>query len=193
MDQKELFAGSSKKKKAGKFLPAFCRILGVFLILLVIAFSLALVVPKAFGYEAFNIMSGSMEPGITTGSIIYVKYREPAEIEKGEIIVYNRGIGDDEALDPAEFLVAHRVIENRKVEGEFVTKGDANEVEDFLTVPYSAVKGTVEFHLPMMGQFMAIYTTLPGKICLMGIALSGVLLNVLAARLKENRMRSAEG
>ena len=113
-----------------------------------------------------------------------MKYTEPADIEPGEIIVYNRIAGDDEALDPVEFIVAHRVLENRKGEGEFVTKGDANESEDMMTVPYSAVKGVMTFHMPMLGQFMAIYTTLPGKVCLMGIALCGVLLNILSTRLK---------
>ena len=173
-----------KEHKRGKLLPALCRISGIILVILVLAFAAALVVPQLFGYEAYNIMSGSMEPEITTGSIIYVKYAEPSEIKEGEIIVFDRSIQEDEELLPTEFVVAHRVVENRSIEGQFVTKGDANDTEDMLTVPYSAVRGTVAVDIPMLGEFMAIYTTLPGKICLLGIALCGVLLNILATRLK---------
>lgn len=181
----------SKNGKGGMFIPVLCRIAGIFLIVFVLAFGAALVIPQGMGYGIYNIMSGSMEPEITVGSIIYVKPVEPSSIKEGEIIVYNRKISDDE-YDPTEFVVAHRVVSVSQMQSEFRTKGDANETEDINPVKFSEVLGVVKFHLPFMGQFMAIYTTLPGKVCLIGVALCGVLLNILAGRLTDRRREENE-
>jgi len=125
-----------------------------------------------------------MEPEIPVGSIIYVKPTEPGTIEPGEVIVFDRVLENNE-YDLEGFIVAHRVVENHTVDGELITKGDANPAEDFVPVKYSAVKGVVVKHFPMLGQYMTIYTTLPGKICMVGVALCGVLLNILAGRLAD--------
>lgn len=173
------------------FIPVLCRIAGIFLIVFVLAFGAALVIPQGMGYGVYNIMSGSMEPEITVGSIIYVKPVEPSEIEEGQVIVFDRKINDDN-YDPTEFVVAHRVVALSLIEGKIWTKGDANEQQDPEPVMVNEVKGVVTFHLPFMGQFMAIYTTLPGKVCLIGVALCGVLLNILAGRLTDRRREENE-
>lgn len=182
----------SNKDKGGRLVPVLCRIAGIFLIVSVLAFGGALVIPQGLGYGVYNIMSGSMEPEIPVGSIIYVRPVEPSTIEEGEIVVYNRRISDDE-IDPTEFVVAHRVVRVSQMQSEFRTKGDANETEDINPVKFSEVLGVVRYHFPFLGQFMAIYTTLPGKICLIGVALCGVLLNVLAGRLTDRRREEDEG
>jgi signal peptidase len=46
-------------------------------------------------------------------------------------------------------VVTHRVVENRKVSGEFITKGDANAEKDMEPVPYSALIGR---HLSRTGS-----------------------------------------
>ncbi len=190
MDNKAV-PNKSNKDKGGILIPVLCRIAGIFLIVMVLAFGAALVIPQGMGYGTYNIMSGSMEPDIPIGSIIYVKPVEPSGIEPGEIIVYNRRVSDEE-YDPVGFVVAHRVVSVSQMQSEFRTKGDANETEDINPVKFSEVLGVVTFHLPFLGQFMAIYTTLPGKICLIGVALCGALLNVLAGRLTDRRREEDE-
>jgi len=169
-----------RKSKGGNFIPALCNLLGMGIILVVIAFCLAMILPQRLGYREYNIMTGSMEPLIPVGSLILVEQVPPETIEPGDIIVFQ--------LD--EFVVAHRVIRNQIVVGEFVTKGDANYMEDINPVSYSSVIGRVKFHVARMGQFMSIYTTPVGKLYVLIFALCGVLFNVLAGRLRErNRER----
>ena len=49
---------------------ALCNIFGVIILLAVIGVSLLLTVPKFFGYEMYNVVSGSMEPEIDRKSVV---------------------------------------------------------------------------------------------------------------------------
>ena len=171
-----------KTKPGGKFFPAFCNILGVLLILAVIAVALPLSLPRFLGYEIYEVVSGSMEPEIPIGSVIYVAAAPPEELQVGEIITFMR---EGEA-------VTHRVVRNRLLEGELVTKGDANPVEDIDPVPYAAVIGRVERHYPMLGHMMTIYSSTMGRVYLLMVAVCGVLFQVLAGRLREHRRAALE-
>ena len=177
MSRSSVTTDHGSKKKGGKLLPALCNLIGILIILIVIGFCLSLIIPQRMGYQTYHIMSGSMEPEIPEGSLIYVETVRPAEIEPGDVIVYN--------LDSS--VVAHRVVENRVVSGEFVTKGDANEAEDMSTVPYSALLGRVKHHVDSLGSFMMLYTSSVGKVYVLAFALCGVLFNVLAERLRARR------
>ena len=73
-------------KKGGMFIPALCNVIGTLLIVLVIATSLPLAIPSLLGYEAYNVVSGSMEPTIPEGSVIYVEHTEPSAIVEGDIM-----------------------------------------------------------------------------------------------------------
>ena len=119
-------------------------------------------------------MSGSMEPEIPVGSMILVETVQPEEVQAGEVIVF-RAEGS---------VVAHRVVENQFVVGEFITKGDANAAEDINSVPYSRLLGRVIYHVPYLGQFMALYTSPIGKLYVFLFVLCGVLFNILAERLR---------
>ena len=93
----------SGKPKGGKILPALCGVLGTLILLAVIAVSAPLTVPRLLGYEMFEIVSGSMEPTIPVGSVVYVKNVEPEKIESGDIIAFYKDEGD---------IVTHRVVTN---------------------------------------------------------------------------------
>ena len=54
-----------------------CRLLGCIILIVVIGALLPITLPHYMGYEIFNVVSGSMEPDIPVGSIIYVKPVEP--------------------------------------------------------------------------------------------------------------------
>lgn len=161
--------------KGGRFLPALCSIFGTILLLGVIIALIPVTVPRFMGYEVFEVISGSMEPEIPVGSIVYVKLTDPAEIEDGEII----------AFTAKGAVVIHRVVTNQKDIHTFITKGDANEMEDINEVLYSEVYGRVEKHLPVLGRVYSVYTSSSGKIFLLIIALFGGLLNILGARLRD--------
>ena len=50
--------------EGGSFFPALCNFIGTLILLLVIAVSVPLSLPRYLGYEVFNVVSGSMAPEI---------------------------------------------------------------------------------------------------------------------------------
>ena len=165
------------KSGGGNVLPALCDVLGTLFLLVVIALCVPLAVPSLVGYQVFDVVSGSMEPEIPVGSVVYAKQVEPSAIEVGDVVVYNDGSG----------VIVHRVTVNRTSLGELVTKGDANNVEDFAPVPYDAVVGRVEAHLPFLGSFMSVYASLAGKVYLLLTAACGVMLILVASHMRRRR------
>lgn len=96
--------------------------------------------PMVFQSKPVVVLSGSMKPTYEIGTIIYYKPVPQEEIKAGDIITYQMG----------DTMVTHRVKEIRN--GEFVTQGDNNNVEDGKTVPYSAVMGKIGgVALPVLG------------------------------------------
>lgn len=154
-----------------------CRVLGIFLIVLVIAFAAAVALPKGFGYEIYHITVEREDTSIPSGSIAYVKTVQPKEVKTGDIIVYDYKEEDD-GLGQAGLLAADKVREIDITHSSFLIG------EEIKAIAFGDMRGVCALHLSFMGQFMDIYTTLPGKICLIGIILCGVLLNVLAARIR---------
>ena len=89
-----------------------CSVLSmvVFLGLLVIAGFLF--VPKMLGYDEYAVLSGSMEPGIPVGAIVYDKNFTGSEARDGVVVTYQL---------PAGTLVTHRIISVDKEEQTVVT------------------------------------------------------------------------
>lgn len=164
-------------RKGGGFVPALFHVLGIVLIVAVIAACIPLTVPKFFGYEIYSIVSGSMRPEYPVGTVVYVKDMEPAQVEEGDVIAFVR----------ENSIVVHRVVQNRTVEARFITKGDANNINDIDPVPYDNMVGRVEKKFPVAGHFLSIFNTFVGKIYFLGVALIGVLFCALSSLLKDKR------
>lgn len=164
-------------KKGGKLVPALCNILGTLILAAVIVSCLPLTVPRLMGYQIYEVVSGSMEPQIPVGSVIYVKPSAPEDIQENEIIAFQSG----------DSVITHRVVENHLVEGEFVTKGDANAAEDFRQAPYESLIGRVSSHIPMLGSLMALLASTVGKAYAVCFAACGAMLNILAGRIRRSR------
>ena len=161
------------RKPAGRILCAA----GIALMVLVAAACLSLIIPRLAGYEGYVVVSGSMEPTIPTGSIIYSKQTDPALLEPGDIIVFK-----DEAHGTTP--ITHRVVTNDPSARTITTKGDANENEDINPVTYDSVVGKVAAHVPRIGFTVAMFTTVLGKIAAALMLLEGWLLNEIGRRLK---------
>jgi len=100
---------------------------------------------RLFGYDAYSVVSGSMEPAIPTGSLVYVQETAPEDMKEDDVIAFY-GAKDSNAI------ITHRVVENKVVMGEFITKGDANKTEDMNAVPYSNFIGKVVYTIPVLGK-----------------------------------------
>lgn len=152
-------------------------VLGALLIAAVILVCLPLTVPRLMGYDVYTITSGSMEPAIPTGSLVYAKDAQPQEIAPEDVIVFLGGYGGGT-------VITHRVVENQEDERTFITKGDANEANDVTPVPYENLLGRVSRSVPMLGYFLPAISTMQGKLSLLGVLAGAVVLRLLGMWLK---------
>lgn len=115
-------------------------------------------VPFPGNYKVFTVQSGSMEPTIHTGSLIFVK--PLAEYEVGDIITKKTN-------DP-KITITHRIIEKKDDDGRitFQTKGDANDGNDMEDTLQGLVIGKMIFKLPYLGYPVGYAKTVQGLILL---------------------------
>lgn len=100
--------------------------------------------PMPFGYGLANVLSGSMEPAFSKGTLLAVK--KTRDIQPGDIVVYQS----------EKELIVHRV---RAINGdEVITQGDANTAAD---EPFekSRIKGKVIGWIPVLGSIAALLKT----------------------------------
>ena len=159
-------------------IPALCNIAGILILLSVILTCLPVTVPKLLGYEIYHVVSGSMEPAISVGSVVYAKRINPQEIEAGDVIVFYGG-------HDSSAVITHRAVENHKEEQELLTKGDANAGNDMLPIAYNNVIGRVGLSVPILGILLPLVTETSGKLYLVGILGAGVLFRILGSRLRD--------
>ena len=107
-------------------------------------------------YKIFTVQSGSMEPAIHTGSLIFVKPLDG--YKKGDIVT--RTTKDGKAT------VTHRIIEEIDEKGEvyFKTKGDANDGEDTEKVFEKEIIGKSFLAIPLLGYPVSYAKTPTGLI-----------------------------
>lgn len=164
----------SKKRNRKSPVAVICSTLGTVLLIALVLICLPLTVPKLAGYHIYSVISGSMEPAIPTGSLVYIKETEAENIKEDDIIAFY-GAMDSNAI------ITHRVVENRVLMGEFVTKGDANKTEDMNPIPYSNFIGKVVRSIPEVGKIAQVLTSTTGKIIAGGVIAVAVLLQVVAS------------
>ncbi|MEY8517080.1 signal peptidase I [Lachnospiraceae bacterium 29-84] len=181
MRKNKSLPSEGRKARGGKFIPALCNIIGILILLSVIGTCLPVTVPQFLGYGVYNVVSGSMEPEIPIGSVIYVQPVEPETIAEGDVIAFQSG----------ESVIAHRVVKNQTVEGSFKTKGDANAGEDMNDVDYASLIGRIIAHYPMLGAMLELYTSNVGKAYAICFAACGAMLNILAGRMRERAAQKA--
>ncbi len=110
---------------------------------LAIVTALCLCVPPMFGYRDYVVLSGSMEPVIPTGSLLYTDTHAQT-YQTGDIITFQAG---------EDTVVTHR-IESISEEGEFTTKGDANENADLKKISEEDIIGRYLFSIPYAGRIL---------------------------------------
>ncbi len=115
--------------------------------------------PSIYGYKTAVVLSGSMDPTFSAGDVLV--YHEETEYEVGDVVIF--------ACDG--YYVTHRIV---GTEGEyFITKGDANDVEDMERLDASDIEGEMVCIIPRIGSFVSILTTPFGILMLI---LVGVLI-----------------
>lgn len=146
----------------------FAVLIVVIVLLLINAF------PSAVGADySYIVQSGSMEPAIPTGSIVFVKDVPAESIEEGDVITY----ADSRGVAPT----THRVIQKFQAGDSvrFQTKGDANENPDPEPVYRDEIVGVVIFSVPYIGYVSAFASTRAGWIVFIAIPCSLLIASEL--------------
>jgi signal peptidase I len=103
------------------------------------------------GFQSFTVLTGSMEPTIPTGSVVYTQ--QSTQYEIGDIITFKNA---------SDQTVTHRIAEIK--DGAYITKGDANNTTDATSVQRQDVIGKVSFSIPHIGKIITYLQTPKGFI-----------------------------
>ena len=158
------------KKTINKIVSIILNILLIFVSLLIIVGIYYLIQIKVlnnpyaniFGYTFFEVATGSMSGTIEIGDVVIAEITK--EVKENEIIVYQE----------EDNFITHRLIRKNE-DGEWITKGDANNTEDS-PIQESQILGKVVYIFPKFGiwrkailspQVLILITTL---IILLGVA-----------------------
>ena len=145
--------------------------------LLVIALAAVLISKLVFGVEMKAVLTGSMEPELSVGSLLIIKPAEYEEIKVGDDITFVR--------DKNLTLVTHRVIQKDDETQKITTQGIANNSPDNPT-SFKNVVGKVVFHIPFVGYFVIWTSTVKGKIICGIIIAALVALSILFSKSKSD-------
>lgn len=115
---------------------------------LVTSFSVWAGLPFVMGWVPTVVMSGSMEPLLSSGDIVAAQRVSPADLEAG-LVRPGHVLLAENPIKPGT-LVTHRVVVVAP-DGTFTTKGDANVGIDPLPTPASSVIGVERLRVPYLG------------------------------------------
>ena len=145
------------------------KIITVIIYLLVLIFAVVALMSKFSigGIKLFSIQSGSMEPTIRTGSVVFVKTE--ATYNANDIITFK----NDE--DPNK-TITHRIIDkNTFGVPSYKTQGDANSSADASITIEDQVIGKVFYSIQYLGYLTAFVRTTPGLILLIIIPVTIII------------------
>lgn len=139
---------------------------------LVLLFMMLLLFFRQEKGNCFVVLSGSMEPSIPTGSVIFTLSDE--EICIGDIITFQK----------QGTVITHRI--DGRTQNGYITKGDANSLVDAGTVSIDQIIGKVLFYIPYLGYLISFFQSFPLLfilICLLCASVSKIIR-------KENTQKS---
>ena len=109
-----------------------------------------------FGIRSFVVLTGSMEPTLPVGSVIFTQ--NVARYNLGDVISFKSG----------NVNVTHRIvdIESSGEEILYKTQGDANMTADGPLITADKILGKAFYHVPYIGRISILLKTLPGFLSL---------------------------
>lgn len=122
--------------------------------------------PGVFGVRPAVVLSGSMDPAIQPGDLIFVDDCDPAALKEGDVVCY---LSSGKAI-------THRIVsitEGDDGQPRLVTKGDANNAEDRLAVSFDQVQGQWKgARVPGLGDAILFMQTPAGMILFIVVPLA---------------------
>ena len=144
------------------------------------------------------VISGSMEPAIHQGDLLFVAGKDADDIKNGtivdkdgDVIVFDaRGLWSTAPQEP----IVHRVVDKYLIGDTwyFRTKGDANSLPDAAAIPESRVIGVVIGGIPYLG-WVKIFLTESGLLIPLLVVISALLIiSIVRDVIKEQREEEGE-
>lgn len=126
--------------KAGKLIST---LLSAVVLLVLLGDMLLIFAPRLLGYGCYAVSSGSMEPTVKKGGLVFTKEVALAEIQPGDILTFRDKKGKS--------FFTHRVTQVDAETGIMATKGDANQFGDPAPASYDYAVGRVVKTVPFFG------------------------------------------
>lgn len=118
------------------------------LLALMLALAAAVVVvPLISGAKPYTVLTGSMEPNYPPGTLVVARETPTEDLTVGDVITFQLRSGEAQ-------VATHRIVGvGADADGEplFVTRGDANEIEDENPVRPVQVVGKLWYSVPYVG------------------------------------------
>lgn len=185
--------GSENKKKALTLLgAALCVILIPILVinltLIIKSYTNTEEVPTLGGYCPLIVLTGSMEPEISSGDMIICHTIELSEVKTGDVISFFDPEGNGLSV------VTHRVVEIVQENGSlsFRTKGDANNVEDKTPVPAENLVGIYQTRIRGAGNLAMFMQSTPGFVVCVGLPLLCMVIYDLLRRRRYEKSKKED-
>ena len=161
------------------------NIVSLALIAVVVILAILIAGVRLFGLEVYTVLSGSMEPEIHTGSIIYVVETDPAELKVEDVITYKL---------TGQTNSTHRIIDIQEENGklQFCTKGDNNNAADAKPVSEDKLIGKVVFSIPLLGYLLNFVQQPPGSYIAIAVAAVLLLMIILPDIIFDDKEKEAE-
>jgi len=131
--------------------------------------ALLLVVPKLIKIEPSIVLSGSMEPTMKIGDVIYTKRNTDFTYQVDDIVVFRY----ENTSKPS----AHRIIAIDK--DGIHTKGDNNEQKDVVPITSEQIDGKVVLIVPKIGRVIQKAQTKNGIIVILVLVCVNFLLGFI--------------
>lgn len=115
-------------------------------------------------FSLFTVLTGSMSPTFDAGSVIITQKTDADKLQVGDILTYkplNNNV-----------LVTHRIVDiiHDNSGYSYITRGDANNVDDITPVSYESTVGRVIFWVNGVGIAL-LYIRTPRGIAFIGITI----------------------
>ena len=111
------------------------------IIYILVSIYLIIFIPCIFGYKPLIIESGSMEPILKVGGILYYKSIPLNNYKINNILVYKI----------PNHIVSHRIV--GKNDYYFITKGDQNKINDSNVYNNQVLGRSSNFSIPYIGYY----------------------------------------
>jgi signal peptidase len=133
-------AKQSRSFVEGRF---YLGLIGLFVSLAALWLTLFVVVPALAGWSSVAIVSDSMAPSVRAGDVVVAAPHNGIGLGPGSVVVFEDPAGDG--------LVTHRIAAVNE-DGTYLTKGDANRVNDSTPLAPDQVVGVARILVPLVGH-----------------------------------------